>query len=403
MQEKAVKQNLNKYLVSSAASTCGVTLATGTVLQTFLLEYGVSEQKVSIYTALVQIVQALIMLFGAKKMESVKNVVRACAVTLLLQILLPLMVIFFCLNQNVASMFVIFCVVSLFTNLLLGVYNVLCYKLPYQVIPIASYGKQQGISGAISGGIGCLISFLLTLCLAWGGKENVFGVLAGYFGITVLFFAVAGLVTTSLKSIPNLNNPQKDAEPSTSQSIFTYKPFYILILPNLLRGIGMGVINVVTVIGYNQNLLDATSAGVLAILLQAASISGSVVYAWIGRRFVGKTCLYAGIVCAALLPVMLMGNTIWFLSLYFVMYFAQILTAYDIPVAVTKFVSYEYIGQYSAWRMMLLTLGQAVGSSVTPLLLSSAGGIPTMIFASTCLTVCFVAYYVYVRKNPLIY
>ena len=401
MQQKIIKRNLNIYPLASAAATCGVTLATGTVLQTFLLEYGISEQKVSVYTALVQIVQAFIMLFGAKKMESVKNVVRACALTLVAQILLPLTVIFFCLNQSVASMFVVFCGVSVFTNLLLGVHNVLCYKLPYQVIPIGLYGTKQGISGAISGGLGCLISFLLTLCLAWGGKENVFWVLAGYFGVTVVFFTIAWYLTASLKNVPMLNDTQNKAEEDLQKSIFTYKPFYVLIVPNLVRGVGMGIINVVTVIGYNQNLLNATSSGAVAVLLQAASILGSLAYAYIGKRYIGKTGLYAGIVCAVLLPVMLMGNTIWFLSVYFVMYFAQILTSYDIPVAVTKFVSYEYIGQYSAWRMMLLTLGQAIGSSVTPLLLSGVGGISTMIFAGVCLLICFVSYYIFVQKNAL--
>ena len=65
-----------KYYISAAASTCALNVITGSVVQTFLLEYGVSAENVSLYVSAMQIVQTATMLIISKWVENIKGVIN---------------------------------------------------------------------------------------------------------------------------------------------------------------------------------------------------------------------------------------------------------------------------------------------------------------------------------------
>ena len=56
-----------------------------TVLQTFLLECGFAENTVNVYFSVMQIVQLSIMLIFSQKLDRVKNIIGATAITYLPQ------------------------------------------------------------------------------------------------------------------------------------------------------------------------------------------------------------------------------------------------------------------------------------------------------------------------------
>ena len=73
---KTENNNLIKMHIGNVLINIFVVLFSGAILQTLLIERGISEEKVNIYVSVMQIVQTLTMLFLSKKMDGVKNVIR---------------------------------------------------------------------------------------------------------------------------------------------------------------------------------------------------------------------------------------------------------------------------------------------------------------------------------------
>ena len=61
-------------------------------------------------------------------------------------------------------------------------------------------------------------------------------------------------------------------------------------------------------------------------------------------------------------------------------------------------VDYNCLGQFTAWRMGIYTLGTAIGGVCVPLLLDLVGGFNTLLIAGITMLVCGVGYYVFDRK-----
>ena len=68
-----------------------------TVLQTFLLECGFAENTVNVYFSVMQIVQLSIMLIFSQKLDRVKNIIGATAITYLPAI--PFIIYLICMNK----------------------------------------------------------------------------------------------------------------------------------------------------------------------------------------------------------------------------------------------------------------------------------------------------------------
>ena len=68
---------------------------------------------------------------------------------------------------------------------------------------------------------------------------------------------------------------------------------------------------------------------------------------------------------------------------------------YGVPTAITKIVDYRCIGQYSAWRMVLHTLGTALGGIAVPYLMSALGAVGTLILAGALQAMSGAVYYWY--------
>ena len=102
------------------------------------------------------------------------------------------------------------------------------------------------------------------------------------------------------------------------------------------------------------------------------------------------------------MPLLIAGKSaVSFFAVYFILNIVLNFVNYGVPVAVTKMVDYRYIGQYSAWRMLLHTFGTALGSGCTTFLLNFIGGFATLALAGICQLVSSVAYYICIKKYSL--
>ena len=159
--------------------------------------------------------------------------------------------------------------------------------------------------------------------------------------------------------------------------------------------------------GYFFNVIDKVSGGYVVIITNAAVILSCLLYSRItkkGRN--GKIILISAVITAIFISLMLVGkSTVMFLVCYSVGYFAINLLAVAIPVQITEIIDYNAIGQYTAWRMMLFTVGTAIGGFLAIPMSENIGGVFTFAFAGLMFLITGIGYFGYElqeKKNKLI-
>ncbi len=387
-----------KLYTSDALYQAVLLITTGPLLQTFMLEMGISADVVSRTVSVFQVVQGSIMLLCASLTEKIRNVPKVCAALALNPLCLLLVMLFFSITgaeNAIPGAYVAVLVGGCITNVLLGLYNVLVYKRPYHIMDMSEYGRITANGSVIIGIFGMLISFLLTFCL---GNFSYFYVIRGFSGAGTALVIAAAIVAVSFRKIENSKSYTKPQE--EKMNLFRYKPFYILFVPNLLRGIGTGVFGVAVTIGYYFGVINSVTSSFINIAMYVGTILSGVLYVRIARKWDNAKMILAFSVLSALsLPLMLIGkNAVIFIAGYAVSYLAINIFGTAIPVSVPEFVDYHVMGRYTAWRMMLHTVGIAIGGFLVPIFLKSIGGIPTLLFAGSLNVITGVGYYCYLKS-----
>lgn len=369
----------------------------GTVIQTFMLEYGISGEKVALFSSAMQIAQVISIICTSVFADKFRSIIRITAWVQFLPVILSAILLFFSIKTGISPTvtFRIIFTGSIVANIFIGMDSVFGYKLPYHIFDIADYGTVTNISGVLNGILGAFFSSVLVYFTA---KYSYFSSMRAFFFAGIIFFTGAFASALSYKQIPFEHSEAKKEK----TNLLKYKPFTVLIIPNLLRGLCYGVSTVPTVIGYHYGIIDSSTASIIVLLTQISGITGCFIYSQISRRKRGKDrliLLISSIATAIFMPLMLVGrSTPMFLISFFLLSFAINFVNYGVPIIVVNIVDYEYAGQYSAWRMMLHTLGTAIGSGIIIKMFDAIGGLPTLIVAGLCQLVSGIVYYVYLKK-----
>lgn len=392
----AVKKNYIIYYFKSIAYVCANFLATGAIIQTFMLENGVSESRVSFYVSLTQIIQTLTMLFLSRTMERIKNIFKALALSYSIYVPFFVVMLFVCIKNEIKpdiKFMIIFCV-SIFLSISYGITNTIVYKLPHNIMDMKFYGKIQGQAGVFSGFVSMLLSVSMSFFVRKFAYFSVMTV-CSIFGI--IFGLAASLLCLKFKPM----NSSATKIKTESINLFKYKPFYKLIFPNFMRGFSHGIFSLITVIGYSCGVIDAKSAVVIATLTQVATLVSAQAYSCLsGKISDGLSILASGLFICTIAPFMfLFQSKIVFYILYFIAYFFLNYMSNAIPVLVAVKIDYGSLGQYTAWRMGLNALGIALGGASVPLLLKYIGATGTLFVCGVTVLPCVLGYYFFDKKE----
>ena len=391
-------KNLNeyKYYLHTSLWYIALMMINGSVMQSYLLELGVSSDTVSTFVSLMQIVQVTSMLLFAPKAEKVKKIIVSYAITYLLQLLIILAILFMCYFEgiNLTLKFYIIAATELIASAALGINNVLAYKVPYHIFDMKKYGTITGISGTVSGCLGVLFSAVLSFCLK---KYNYFSAIKGIYFVGAIFVLATVIIVFSYK---NNGYTSASAEKKKIQ-LFKYKPFLVLFIPNLLRGFNTGVILLTVTIGYHLKLINGVSAGYLIIITNVATILSSLFYSYLAKFNKDKwvVLISSGIIAVTMPFMCAKKSTSLFLIMYAMVYFVFNLIAYAVPILVTKIVDYNVMGQYSAWRMLLHTAGSALAGVVCIPMIDALGVIVALLIVGTMQLVSGLVYFIYCSKK----
>ena len=366
----------------------------GTLLQTFLLENGLDEQTVTFSLSILQIVQMLTIFLFSGIVDKMSRLKRLSAISFLTCV--PLNLYFLLLSFNPGeSDPIAFIAFGAAFNIFLGLYNVISYKFPYCVIEIERYGIFTAYSGLFCG----VISFLASLgIVALQSFFPYFDVMRSMYIVSLIFIILAVVITLSMKE----NAPPITEEAAKrKRNILKYKPFTLLIIPNILRGFCFGILGMASTVGYFTGDIDSNSAAILVTITTISSILGSLVYTFLNSRVREKNILIisSACVCIFLSLMVAFNDTTAFLIFYGLAYFFLHLINNAVPIVVVKIVDYDVVGQYSGGRMLLHTLGLSLSGFVCIPLINLIGVFPTMLLSGLAQLASGAAYYLYLTKH----
>lgn len=382
--------NIRKFYIYSILWSIIVLVTSGSVAQTFLLEYGFTEENVTVFVSVMQIVQVLTIFLFSKGSDSVRSVVKTMAGSHILDVPLCLFLLALCFwtFTDLSAVYIVLLVVGGIYSISVGINNVLVYKLPYHIMDMNYYGKYISISSALIGVVSVIFSIVSHFA------QTAFGFMPAMCGIYVMTLLIWGFflfTTYSMKEQP-VKLPEKAKE---KINLFRYKPFMLLVLPNVFRGFCLGIVSMAITIGYFTELIGGASANYVIIITNALTILGSFAFSKIARYMRDKNIiLICSVVLAVLLPFLTIWNTGFFLVVYAVIYFFLIILNNIVPVTVTKIIDYKVAGQYSAGRMLLNTLGTSLAGFVCVPMFRSLGVIPTLAISGGLQLLSGLGYYI---------
>ena len=390
--------NLKKYCMYTAIYGIGFMFCSGAIMQTFLLQAGLSEHQVYLLTSLMQAAQVAmmcVMTFLSGKIKRVKQV--AGIARLSLAILAAVFLIGAANPDIVKKPYVVAVFITAgICYLGVGLYNILDYCLPYYIIDMKDYGRMAAIGVALSGGCTFALSFLHTFIVA---KFNYMQAMAWFFVLAIACFATTSLMCLSMKEIHKREEGKKTTKEDMI-AVFKNRDTYVLLIPNFVRGLTMGIMNVIAVIGISKGILNEQTSSYINIVNCVAMLLGNVCFVITCKRVSTSTyLLIASVAVGGFLVFCLNGGLVQFLALFFFSCLFRYIADTAIPVAITEIIPEKQIGAYTSIRMLLFTAGQAAAPLMITPMIGAIGYTGLMIFAALMQLICCGTYYAVAVKE----
>lgn len=369
-------------------------------MQTFLLQAGFSAEQVYVLNSLMQVMQVAMMLVLTFLSGKIKRVKTVTSISCLSLSLLTVVFLIGAINPElIKNGYVIAVFIAAGISYVgVGLYNILAYCLPYYTIDMKDYGKMTGISAAIAGGASFLVSLVYSLLLS---KFSYMKTTAAFFVIAIVCFILTGIVCASMQV--------KSAEANRAEgkgdviAVFKNKHTYILLIPNFVRGLSVGIFNVIATIAISESILNETTSSYVNVILQIATFAGNLFFAFAYKKFSTKNVLLLATIGVCIsFPFSLEFGVIGFFCCFTVASFFRFVTDTAFPVIITEIIPQEQIGPYTSIRMLIFTGAQAVATLLITPLENAVGYTGVLIFATVMLFICGVTYYAVAKsvKQP---
>lgn len=373
-----IKRNLTiNYLINALYNVVSIVI-TGGIIQSFLLENGVDAQRVSVFVSVMQMAEVGAMVILAPFFERVENLFKLGSIFYLF--ILPLSVAMTVVSLfrgfSVDTRYGIMMVTGFITYMAIGLAGMNGYKLPYKIFDLNDYGRICAVAGMITGVISIVSGAILTRALEAGDYHHVMAAVSILCTLTILFCSVMWLKFREVDVNASLMH-------NTGRKIrlLSYRPFTLLILPNIFRGLGTGAFNIFTAVGYHLGIIDSVTAGIMVTAGNVAMFITYFVYRKLAIKRIDPELIFvSGTALCILMPLAFAGGNVKvFLIVYAAAFFFKVMLEMLCPVAIIPVVDYEIMSQYTAWRVALCLLGIAVAGVITIPLIDRFGVIPTMI------------------------
>ena len=382
--------NIKKYCIYTTLYSIGFTFSTGAIMQAFLLQVGFDENQVYVLNSVMQIMQVVMMLILTFLSGKIKRVKLVTSISCTSLSILTGVFLMGAINPNLIKhgyVIAVFIVAGI-SYVGVGLYTILSYCLPYYTIDMKDYGKMTGVSTAIAGGASFLMSLLYTLLLS---KFSYMKTTSSFFIVAIVCFILTGIMCASMQ----VKGAGVEREEKTDfLAVFKNKTTYVLLIPNFVRGLSVGVFNVIATIAISTSILNEKNAPYVSVILQVATFLANLFFAFAYKKLSTKNLLLFSTIGVALsFPLCLEFGVVGFFVCFTVASFFKFVIDTAIPVVITEIIPKEQIGPYTSIRMLIFTGAQAVGPLLITPLEGAIGYTGVLIFATVMLFICGVTYY----------
>lgn len=365
--------NIRQYLYSVFTSLI-LLFTSGSIIQTFFYEIGFSVSQISIYSALTTAVQTIMMILNIFIADKIKQVRKITGYFNLAPIILLSVMLVFCFikDVDVNFAFTITMVACTALNLFQGISGVLVYRLAYLVLDMDDYARITNVCSIFIGIFSIGASFIIVALSAIFDYNLI--MIYG-FGISIIFSVGSCISILSMKENAINDSPAAEefALDKLKKKVFTY--FYF---PNFIRGLSMSVMNVIAVLCIKAVTDDQAYLSGLVTIFAVAGIGGSVLYNVVIKKFsTANIYMLSGLFMLVLLPLMVVGaSPVVFGVCYFVAGMFYTIANNSAAVYATEIVDYYDMGTFTSSRLILIYIGQTVGSLIISAIIDT---VPTIL------------------------
>ncbi len=393
--------NYSKLYLRDSLLSIAMMFYSGNYIIMFLVNAGVTSAGIGIFNSIGSFVSLGSMFLCGLIGDKLKDIRKTITISFASLSVFYLVMIYFSIvhfGPNVVLITTI--LLHAVTSFVYGFRNVLEYKLVYLITDIRRYARVTAVTGLITGIVGVSAGFVISLII-----DNVpyYPAMTGFFILGLLLIVIICLINQSFviqrehhdDDAPKAVKASKDRE-NGFLGVLRSRHFYVLAIPNLIRGISTGLLGLVLVIGIEELAMNATDSSILNTVGMASTFAGNLVFSYLSDKVSARTlCLVSASIVMITIPFSIVSGKLWFYALYFVGISARYIVDGTIPVMVTQIVPYEQMGAYTSLRMMLMTGGSSIASLVGGLLIGNISSFLLFAIAAGMLLICVVVYYLY--------
>ncbi len=391
--EKQEKEASILWYIHDALFTISLLIANGTIFQGFMLDQGFSNGQVGIYSMLVNITQAGVMLFASGFVDRIASIKKAYCFSACGQAPLYGLLLLLSWQKQISAdaLFILYMILISVLNLLIGFRAVIYYKIPFTFLRKEVYGRFSIVVAIIGALFGSVSSYVSSVLL-----ERVSYQLAmpAAFCVSIVLVVASGIISFSIRQT-NQQEQYSSAEKKLSYGILKKRITYSYIFPNLARGLSAGIIGMIAVFAVEDIRVETMFVGKIAFITQIAYVLAYSIYLLFFKYTTAKAVTLIGSLFYSVTLILLavVKNKLGYLLLLGLCNFGVGLYSIGIPIVIAENVSYDIIGGYTSWRLLITTVGIAAGSAVGGLI---AGRVPSLLIftaAAMLQIICGAAYF----------
>ena len=353
------QRNFAFYAAKEGAYTTAMLFINGTLVQLFLAHKGVAMERIGLFNTVLYIVNITTTMLMSNLAERKPNALLRCTRLLLVQAVLYL-AFFAAFLPARADGDLLFFIVLTAASVQMALYAckyIYEYKLLYQIIDINQYGALASYTGVVIGLAGAVTGWICARVIERGSGDFPY-----LFGMAL---TEAMLLLTYLGS-RNLRIVNHSFDRSNAEKMDLRKTIQLLrapifrkfIVPNILRGLTIGVTNSIALIALGMGYTDGVAAR-LAVMSSLGYIGGSFLYHLFERKLKPVAIGTIGSVLLITMAFLPRSNSTAMLILFLLAFIGRVLVDYAVPVMVFQMIDPEISGAYNAWRNVLFSFTAA--------------------------------------------
>ncbi len=398
------KLNFIKLWLSDAAYAAASALSTGSVLTAFFLRGGISEARIGGYLSVIQLVNFVISMLLAGVSSRSKDTRRPLFGITVISGGVTALHALFCLFGTDTPIFfptvlLIGCVIAILTALR----TIYSYKLPCEVMDLRYYSIYAGYQGLFIGAAGISVGFLLPLFYE---RYSFMAVTGCAFALAGIFHLISAIFVYRL--VPCGSSETAKDTPAEARGVsafagvvalWNHKTFRALLLPNILRGFGAGLISMYSVFVISEGIFTEETVSLITAALNIGTLLSCFMYVWAVRKIGIPMTGLLGCAVFVLLCFSVLGSPMVCLVLYTVAYIGYNVVCCAIPDMIYRSVGSDIISLFHTWRLAMTQLGLTAATALYSVLIAHVPIIWILVIGTAAFMLCGVGYYLYYKVH----